>query len=41
MLEAIGLLKREIEAAQAAGKPAEGSQSILSFPRAAPTPRDH
>ena len=38
-LEAIGLLKREIELAQVAVKPAEGSQTILSFPRAAPTRR--
>jgi hypothetical protein len=37
-LEAISLLKREIELAEVAVKPAEGSQTILSFPRCAPTP---
>jgi hypothetical protein len=40
-LEAITLLKREIEAAQVAVTPAEGSRAILSFPRAAQPPRDH
>jgi hypothetical protein len=38
-LEAIRLLKREIELAQVAMTPVQGSQAILSFPRAAPTRR--
>jgi hypothetical protein len=38
-LEAISLLKREIELAEVAVKPAEGSRATLSFPRSAPTRR--
>ena len=38
-LEAIVLLKREIDAAQVAVNAAQGSQTILSFPRAV-SPRD-
>jgi hypothetical protein len=34
-------LKREIEAAQVAVKPAEASQTILSFSRGAAPPREY
>jgi hypothetical protein len=40
-LEAITLLKREIEAAQVAAEPAKGPQTVLPFPRAAQPPRDN
>ena len=38
-LEAISLLRREIELAQVAMEPVQGCHAILSFPRAAPTRR--